>query len=153
MMSPHLLSAIATIGPVGFLRPAPGTWGSLAGVVSGVALITLAPFALELAIILLAIIGTRAANAYQQQTGKKDASEVVVDEVVGQWIPLLIIPMTPVWILAAFVLFRFFDITKLGPIGMAEKWPGGFGVMADDVVAGAAAAIILIVVQIGLGVW
>ena len=121
--------------------------------VSGVALITLAPFALELAIILLAIIGTRAASAYQQQTGKKDASEVVVDEVVGQWIPLLIIPMTPVWILAAFVLFRFFDITKLGPIGMAEKWPGGFGVMADDVVAGAAAAIILIVVQIGLGVW
>lgn len=152
-MSPRLLSAVATIGPVGFLRPAPGTWGSVAGIASGVALVTLAPFALEIAIILLAVIGTHAASAYQHQTGKKDASEVVVDEVVGQWIPLLVIPITPLWVLAAFVLFRFFDITKLGPIGMAEKWSGGFGVMADDVIAGAAAAIVLIVAQIGLGVW
>lgn len=152
-MSPRLLAAIATIGPVGLIRPAPGTWGSAFGVLSGVALLAIAPFLLEFAIIALMIIGIRAADAYQAQTGKKDASEVVVDEVVGQWIPLLVIPMAPAWIAAAFLLFRFFDITKLGPIGMAEKWPGGFGVMADDVIAGVATAVVLIAAQVGLGIW
>ena len=93
------------------------------------------------------IFGTIAANHHQSETGSKDASEVVIDEVAGQWIALLVIPIDWRWALAAFLLFRFFDITKIGPIGMVEKWPGGAGVMADDVIAGVFAALCLWLAQ------
>ena len=142
-MNTQFLAQLATLGPIGKLRPAPGTWGSLAGVLSGVALIAIGPFLLEAAIIIISLLGISAANAYEATTGKKDASEVIIDEVAGQWIMLLVIPMEPLWILAAFVLFRFLDITKIGPIGMAEKWPGGVGVMADDIIAGVIGAALL----------
>jgi len=81
-----------------------------------------------------------------------DPSEIVVDELVGQWIALLplsyaawsmdisILAMWPGWI-AAFVLFRFFDITKLGPIGWADRRGDPLGVMLDDVIAGIFAAL------------
>ena len=58
------------------------------------------------------------------------------------------IPIDWRWALAAFLLFRFFDITKIGPIGMVEKWPGGAGVMADDVIAGVFAALCLWLAQL-----
>lgn len=141
---------VATLGPIGFLRPAPGTWGSLAGVLSGVVLMQLSPYLLEFAILITIFIGIKAANIYCRDTGKKDAPEVIIDEVAGQWLPLLVIPKDQswpaycAWVLLAFVLFRFFDITKIGPIGMAEKIAGGAGVMADDLVAGVFAGIIVL---------
>ncbi|MDB2390097.1 phosphatidylglycerophosphatase A [Alphaproteobacteria bacterium] len=143
---------LATLGPIGHLRPAPGTWGSLAGVLSGVALMQLSSYLLEFALLIVIFVGIKAASIYARDTGKKDAPEVIIDEVAGQWIPLLVIPTDLkwpaycAWVAVAFVLFRFFDITKLGPIGMAEKISGGTGVMADDLVAGvfAGAAIIAI---------
>ena len=141
---------IATLGPIGFLRPAPGTWGSLAGVLSGVVLMQLSPYLLEFAILITIFIGIKAANIYCRDTGKKDAPEVIIDEVAGQWLPLLVIPTDLswpaycAWVLLAFILFRFFDITKLGPIGMAEKIAGGAGVMADDLVAGVFAGIVVL---------
>jgi phosphatidylglycerophosphatase A len=118
------------------LRPAPGTWGSAAGVITGIGILSIGPFLLEAAIIIVSLLGVVAANAYERVSGKKDASDVIIDEVAGQWIVLLVIPMEPLWIIAAFLVFRFLDITKIGPIGMAEKWPGGIGVMADDIIAG-----------------
>lgn len=92
-------------------------------------------------------VGIKAATIYGNDTGKKDASEVIIDEVVGQWIPLLVIPLDLgqpaywAWVALAFILFRFFDITKLGPVGIAEKIAGGTGVMADDLVAGVFAGV------------
>ena len=146
-MTPALWCALATVGPVGKMRPAPGSWGSLFGVVIGFGLASLSSGLLEIAIFLVIIFGTIAANHHQNETGSKDASEVVIDEVAGQWIALLVIPLDWRWALAAFVLFRLFDITKIGPIGMVEKWPGGVGVMADDVIAGVFAALCLWLAQ------
>ena len=146
-MTPALWCALATVGPVGKMRPAPGSWGSLFGVVTGFGLASLSSGLVEIAILLAIIFGTIAANHHQSETGSKDASEVVIDEVAGQWIALLVIPLDWRWALAAFVLFRLFDITKIGPIGMVEKWPGGVGVMADDVIAGVFAALCLWLAQ------
>lgn len=146
-MTPALWCSLATVGPVGRLRPAPGTWGSLFGLVTGFGLASLSPGLLEVATLLVIVFGTIAANHHQNETGSKDASEVVIDEVAGQWIALLVIPIDWRWALAAFLLFRFFDITKIGLIGMVEKWPGGAGVMADDVIAGVFAALCLWLAQ------
>ncbi len=80
------------------------------------------------------------AETYSQATNSKDASEVIIDEVAGQWVVLLCIPpfidAAYLWYGVAFILFRFFDITKIGPVGMAEKLGGGIGIMADDIVGG-----------------
>ena len=146
-MTPALWCSLATVGPVGRLYPAPGTWGSLCGLVTGFGLASLSPRLLEAATLLVIVFGTIAANHHQNETGSKDASEVVIDEVAGQWIALLVIPLDWRWALAAFVLFRLFDITKIGPIGMVENWPGGVGVMADDVIAGVFAALCLWLAQ------
>lgn len=135
-MTNSMLVNLATLGPIGRLRPAPGTWGSAAGVITGIGILSIGPFLLEAAIIIVSLLGVVAANAYERVSGKKDASDVIIDEVAGQWIVLLVIPMEPLWIIVAFLVFRFLDITKIGPIGMAEKWPGGIGVMADDIIAG-----------------
>ena len=142
-MTPGMWCLLATVGPVGKMRPAPGTWGSVFGLITGFGLASLSARALEIGILLVIVFGTIAANHYQAKTGSKDASEVVIDEVAGQWIALLVIPLDWLWAIGAFVLFRFFDITKIGPIGMVEKWPGGAGVMADDVIAGVFAALCL----------
>ena len=103
-MTPALWCALATVGPVGKMRPAPGSWGSLFGVVTGFGLASLSSGLLEIAILLAIIFGTIAANHHQSETGSKDASEVVIDEVAGQWIALLVIPLDWRWALAAFVL-------------------------------------------------
>ena len=103
---------------------------------------------LEIGVVIACIIGVKAADIYEAHSGKKDASEVVIDELAGQWIALLVVPPDWRWWLAAFVLFRLFDIVKPGPVRMAERLPGGLGVMADDVVAGVLAAALLLVVQI-----
>jgi len=147
-MNPSIWCAIATVGPVGKIHPAPGTWGSAVGVLTGFGLASLSSSLLEIGTLIAIVIGTVAAHQHQQTTGQKDASEVVIDEVAGQWTAMLVIPLDWRWALGAFLLFRFFDITKLGPIGMVEKWPGGVGVMADDVLAGIAAALCLWAAQI-----
>ena len=147
MTAYNIWHQIATLGPIGHMRPAPGTWGSLAGVISGVAFIQLSPYLLEFAILIVIFVGIKAADLYCRDTGKKDAPEVIIDEVAGQWLPLLVIPTDLAWpaycawVAVAFGLFRFFDITKLGPIAMAEKIAGGTGVMADDLVAGVFAGV------------
>ena len=138
-----LLCNLATLGPIGHLRPAPGTIGSLVALSSGYLIANFSLGVLVAAILALSILGIFAAERYSQRTGKKDASEVIIDEVAGQWIPLVIIPLEIDWYIAAFLLFRFFDISKIGPIGHAETFTGGVGVMADDLMAGILAALVL----------
>ena len=137
------LAYLATLGPIGHLRPAPGTIGSVVGVVSGYMIASYGAEILAAATLLVTIIGIFAADAYGQTSGRNDAPEVIIDEVAGQWIALIILPLDLWWFAAAFVLFRFFDITKFGPVGMAEQFSGGVGVMADDIVAGLLAALCL----------
>ena len=138
-----LLCNLATLGPIGHLRPAPGTIGSLVALGTGYMLASLCLGVLVAAILTISILGVFAAELYGQLTGKKDASEVIIDEVAGQWIPLVIIPLDVTWYIAAFLLFRFFDISKIGPVGHAEKLIGGIGVMADDLVAGILTTLVL----------
>lgn len=152
---------IATFFYVGLLRPAPGTWGSAAAIPVGYLIHVAGGFpALIAATIAVFFIGWWA--TIQETRGKEnhDPSEIVIDEVAGQWIALLplsggmwyldkdpwIFPY-PGWI-AAFVLFRLFDIWKPGPVGWADRKTTAFGVMFDDVIAGLMAAICVIIVAI-----
>ena len=143
-----MIRFINTLGIVGLLRPAPGTWGSLAAL--GLAyLICLVggPYLLLALTVVVTVAGIWTIG--QQITGQpdQDPSEIVIDEVAGQWIALLPVvfggwhagvPLTALWPgwIAAFVLFRLFDIWKPGPVGWADRRGGALGVMLDDVIAG-----------------
>ena len=133
---------IATWFGSGYLSPAPGTWGTLTALPFAWAIIQVVPaiWLIPAAIILFAV-GTWAANRFDVLTAGHDASEIVVDEVVGVWLTLGIIALyAPLnwtaWI-AAFFLFRAFDIVKPFPVNLIDRhMGGGFGVMLDDVLAG-----------------
>lgn len=148
------MCVIATLGPIGRL-PAPGTAGSAIAVLSGLYLMYLGPLILILSCIACLIIGTVASTHYTNMTGRKDPSEVIIDEVAGQWSVLICIPYgTPhmlIWVASGFFLFRFFDVLKPPPVSTAEALPGGIGIMADDIVAGALAGFSLLVLSFFLG--
>ena len=137
--------AAATLGPIGRLKPAPGTWGSAVAALVGFVILDVAgPAALAVCAIAISVFGVWASERHQSVTGRKDASEVVIDEAAGQWIALVAAPPTALGALAAFGLFRLFDIWKPGPIAWADRrLAGGWGVMADDWLAGIAAALLL----------
>ena len=149
----RVTTLVSTWFGAGFLPIAPGTWGSLAAIPIAHVIVLfwgvwgLAGFALA-----VAVIGTHASNETARLRGVKDPGEVVVDEVAGQAIALLpvyaLVPGDAVVlrissILAAFFLFRILDVWKPGPIGWLERLPGGFGIMADDLLGGAVAAAIV----------
>ena len=144
---------IATFFYVGHMRPAPGTWGSLAALpCAWVIYVLTGPWGLVVGAVLSYTLGVWATAIETRGKDDHDPSEIVIDEVCGQWIALLpvafgahmmtadITALWPGWI-AAFVLFRLFDITKWGPIGWADRMHGPTGVMLDDVIAGVFAAI------------
>lgn len=90
------------------------------------------------------IIGILVCQRVAEIVGKKDPSEVIIDEVAGMFLAFLWLPSMPLWVLGVgFVLFRFFDITKPFLVGKAEKLPGSAGIMLDDLVAGAFTNLIL----------
>ncbi len=135
---------IATWFGAGLARPAPGTWGSLATLPLGILTLWLGgPWATAVAGLVATVIGLWAVDVYLQTAALKDPKEVVIDEVAGQLFAL--VPAGLDWRLwiVAFILFRFFDITKIGPIGWAERLPRAFGVMIDDVIAGIVAGLCL----------
>ena len=146
---------ISVAGGLGRLPVAPGTWASLAAIPAAWGLHALGGFPLLAAATLGAFLaGLWAVPAYLAEAGGADPAEVVIDEVAGMWIALW--PLSyglwrqdlpgdvfpwPGWTLG-FLAFRFFDIVKPPPVGRAERLPGAWGVMLDDVVAGAMAAIL-----------
>ena len=149
-----LALSIATLGPIGTALPAPGTFGSLAALISGYFILSAGWIYMAIATFIALFVGIWAASVYEAVSGKKDASEVVIDEVAGQWSVLLITPLSPLGFLAAFLFFRLFDITKPFPVNKAEAIKGGMGVMADDMVAGMlAGACMIILLQYGLLEW
>lgn len=124
---------IASLGGVGHLRPGPGTWGS--AVVLPLAL--LPGWALALAALGFTLAGFWALARLPE--AEKDPSWVVVDEAAGMALAL-VFAQGLLGVVLAFALFRLFDIVKWGPVGWADRQPGAFGVMADDLIAGAMAA-------------
>ncbi|MEO1641492.1 MAG: phosphatidylglycerophosphatase A [Pseudomonadota bacterium] len=144
---------IATFFYTGHIRPAPGTWGSLAALPAAWVILSLGgPLALLLGVLISYGLGLWATAVETEGQDNHDPSEIVIDEVCGQWIALLpvafgaarqdveVLALWPGWI-AAFILFRLFDITKWGPVGWADRKHGPTGVMLDDVFAGILAAI------------
>ena len=141
MPSPALL--IATWFGSGLLPKAPGTWGSLAAlpVAWGIVTLTGTPHSLLLAALILLPIGAWAAARHSATLGTHDAGEIVVDEVVGIWLVLGVIPVAPLWWVAGFAVFRLFDVLKPWPISWLDTHiSGGWGIMLDDVAAGIAGA-------------
>ena len=129
----------------GYAPFAAGTVASAAAVISGAGLMSVSPWALVVAACLATFGGYL---AVKQASVEGDPGWVVIDEFAGQWITLLALPRATLpGLLAAFILFRIFDITKLGPIGWADRRHGAFGIMADDVIAGVIAAALLVLTR------
>ena len=147
---------IATGGGAGLIPFGPGTWGSLVGLLIAYGLI--AVFSLDvvllqnvliLASVILAAVGIWASTRAETVFSRKDAGQIVIDEVCGQVISFVFIAPYLVrlgsqwrwWMIPGFLLFRAFDIFKPYPINKLQDLRGGFGVMMDDVVAGIYAAV------------
>ncbi len=150
---PFLPMLIGTGFGSGFSPFAPGTAGALLATIIWLGAVYLLPysyvfyFTLAL-IILFTILGIWSANKLEKYWGE-DPSRVVVDEMVGVWIPLLAVPSDNLWyyMIAAFALFRLFDIFKPLGIRKMEDLPGGTGVMMDDILSGIYSVIILLAVR------
>ena len=142
--------AVGTFFGVGYMKPGPGTYASVAtvliwwGTAHG---FQIGPHNLSaltfLAMVVVTAIGIPASTIVAREAGKKDPGFVVIDEVAGQLFALL--ALSPTWVhgLEALVLFRLFDIWKPWPIRKLEKLSGGWGIMLDDLLAGFFAHIVL----------
>ena len=126
---------------------APGTAGSLAALIPWLLVREMNPIAYAVFLVVTFAVGIWACNWVVRETKVDDPSFVVWDEFVGQWIamlPLVVVARSAWWMIAGFILFRIFDIWKPWPVSLADRdVDGGLGVMVDDVVAGAYAAIVL----------
>lgn len=121
----------------GLLPKAPGTWGSVLGVVLWVLAVghLSLPAVAGLAVLAF-VLGLVAIQSMQQRFGVMDAPEIVIDEIIGVWIALLLAPMHWWVLLLGFGAFRLFDIAKPWPVSWADRLHSPFGVMLDDVLAG-----------------
>jgi phosphatidylglycerophosphatase A len=131
-----ILKNIATMGFVGYLPVAPGTWGSL---VAAIFAAFLNPSLTVQAVLIVIgfVIGTISSTVAERVIGETDSGHIVVDEFIGFFVSVVYLPQTYGYLIAAFFLFRFFDILKPFPIRQAERaLKGGFGIMTDDVLAG-----------------
>jgi phosphatidylglycerophosphatase A len=139
--TPPWATLVATFFGIGRLRPGPGSWGSAATVLLWAALATaLAPSSRTPAVVALAVgvtlIGIPAATRAARGSGIKDPQFVVIDEVAGQLVTLVAVPLAWKSFLAAFILFRAFDIVKPPPVRQLEALPEGTGIVLDDIAAG-----------------
>ncbi|HEY1801761.1 MAG TPA: phosphatidylglycerophosphatase A [Terriglobales bacterium] len=146
--APRWATLTATFFYIGKLKPGPGSWASAATILIWIGITRwIAPHWQPWAAIglcLLAVfVGIPAATRVAQAWQKKDPSFVVIDEVAGQLIPLIGAAITWKSLLAAFLLFRAFDILKPPPVRQLERLPEGTGIVLDDVGAGLYALIIM----------
>jgi phosphatidylglycerophosphatase A len=136
---------VATLGGVGLVRPAPGTWGSALVL----PLVLLGPAACLGLAAALALAGYWAVRQVLADDRRADPGWVVIDEGAGQLLVLAALPSPPTgWgVVLAFLLFRLFDVYKIGPVGWADRKHGAAGVMLDDLVAGAMGAVAILVLR------
>lgn len=135
---------VATFGGAGYAPKAPGTVGTLAALPLAVGLQWLGwPWQL-VALLILIPLGIRAIDGVEAAWDTHDPKQAVIDEVAGIILTFVGIPLEWGWTVAGFLLFRVLDIGKPGPVGWCDRQlPGGWGVMADDLVAGGLACLIL----------
>ena len=137
------LTSIATIGFLGYIPFAPGTFGSLFAL--GLFLLTNLPLYAHFALILAGtVVGIYASTVAEKILNEKDSKKIIIDEFIGFYVSALYLPKTWEFAVAAFLLFRFFDILKPLFIAKLEKTlSNGLGIMADDILAGIYTNIVL----------
>jgi len=137
---------IGTVFYIGKLPLAPGTWASIFAVLCWYFLFqSVNHFVLPAISIFLFLIGGIASDTIVKHSKEHDPSRIVIDEWVGQWVALSMMPINIRTGVVAFVAFRIFDIIKPGPVRKMEKIPGGWGIMADDVMAGIMAYFVVLI--------
>ena len=130
----RILKHIATLGFIGYIPVAPGTVGSLAAL--AVFMFLRPSISLQVAILLIMIpLATISSHVAERLLNEKDSSHIIIDEFCGYFLSVLFVPYSAGYALAAFFLFRFFDILKPFPVGRMEKLKGGIGIVADDIMA------------------
>ncbi|HEY6273955.1 MAG TPA: phosphatidylglycerophosphatase A [Terriglobales bacterium] len=140
---------IATFFGVGYLQPGSGTWAAAITVVlwwaAGRIISTgwLIPVAAVVAAS-VTLIGILPSSVVARESGREDPGFVVIDEVAGQMIAMIGVPLNWKYLLASFILFRSFDIVKPFPLRRVERLPEGTGIMMDDVGAGLYALVLLL---------
>ena len=134
---------IATGLGIGYIPIAPGTFASLFALIVFLLIPLESDSFFQFPIVLLLFAVGLWSSGSLSVSEDKDPSIVVIDEITGMWISCMFLPKNSIWIVMAFLLFRFFDITKIGGIKRLEKIPGGLGVMLDDVFAGLLVCVIL----------
>jgi phosphatidylglycerophosphatase A len=154
--APLWATLVATFFGAGRLKPGPGTWGSLATVLVWALASSRIPIADRacatiVAAAVVTLIGIPAATRVARGSGLKDPQFVVIDEVVGQLVALIAVPLAWKTFLAGFILFRVFDIWKPFPIRRLERLPEGTGIVVDDLGAGLyALAVIHLLLRFGI---
>ena len=154
--APVWATLVGTFFGVGRLKPGPGTWGSLATVIiwavaSSRISIASRTWATIVAAAAVTLIGISAATAICRASGVKDPQTVVIDEVAGQLVALVAVPLAWKTFLVGFILFRIFDMWKPFPIRRLEQLPEGTGIVVDDLGAGLyALAIMHLLLHFGL---
>ncbi len=140
----RVITLAATWFGVGYLRPAPGTWGTLAAFPLVFLLAALGPYGYMFAAIVVAVLAIWIAHLYDGASGEHDRSEIVIDEVAGLVVTMTWLPLTWQSCVLGFVLFRLLDVLKPPPINWIDRrLRGGIGVVGDDLVAGVIANAIL----------
>jgi len=139
--APLWAKVTATFFGAGLLKPGPGTWGSVATVLLWAAMSWFLPpgirtWATILAAVLVTLIGIPAATLVARASGLKDPQFVVIDEVAGQLVTLIAVPLAWKTFLVGLILFRVFDILKPPPVRQLERLPEGTGIVVDDLGAG-----------------
>ena len=154
--APRWASLIATFFGIGHMRPGPGTWASAATTILWAALAHALPLPFRTLVIIalaaiITLVGIPAATRVSRASARKDPGFVVIDEVAGQLISLIAVPLAWQSFLAGLILFRAFDILKPPPVRQLERLPEGTGIVLDDVAAGIyALALMQLLLHLGL---
>jgi len=137
---------ISSVGFLGYMPIAPGTWGSLAGLAVAIA-VRNDPIAVAVALVISLILGFAFSGRAERAIGRKDSSHIVIDEVAGMLITLLFVPYDLKLILIGFLMFRILDTLKPFPANKLQELKGATGIMIDDIIAGLYANLILQVIH------
>jgi phosphatidylglycerophosphatase A len=144
---PRLIRGVVTGFGIGYLPLAPGTWasGATVGLVALIhwALPTREGLVLVGALVLLTPVAINFSTRFSQALNHSDPSQIVIDEIIGQMVCFLWVPVSTFSLFAGFLMFRFFDIVKPFPVRNCERLPGGMGIVFDDVAAGLYAGVFL----------
>ncbi|MEC7830801.1 MAG: phosphatidylglycerophosphatase A [Pseudomonadota bacterium] len=147
-MKNKLATIISTIFYIGYSKFIPGTIGSLLAIPIGILILKIGGVnCLIISIFLLSLIAFFSIEIYIKDHQSKDPNEVIIDEFIGQLIVLIFTSFSLPAILIGFILFRFFDILKIFPVSKAEKIKGSLGVLADDIVAGLMACLVILLIK------